>query len=535
MKQVAMKVNQSNLVKSLKFSFTNKTSVLGELMQNARRAGATSVNFEFAPETRILRVTDDGCGIDSIETLLTVAESGWDADVVAQEHPFGIGFLSALFACRHITVVSKSGRISVDTDDVLSFNPVNITPVPEWDNVTTITMVAVDLELGRIEHELKRLASAFPIPVIFNGESLTRPHATDSGLEFVNTEIGSVCLAGFDKPNQHNKNYVMYLQGLPIYKSSSYGSFGSPGYHVIHLDSSKFFGRLPDRDELVDKQDVLKQVEAVLRSNVEKRLVEMKSSLSALDFVAYYDIINDWNLLYLLNDVPVIPRHVLREITGYPNCNTENFGDYESRREKPVHRDEILSGRQVVSFDEYMQDEGSALSMYVYKNDFYIYYHCSSNKLDSEHWLHSHIRHLNNENIRIELINQTHEACFDGVWTSLDAVFCEVYRIYVGDNFVEINDDSMFDGSRAIVPKLDASGSVVIQASTFRDEYDFQQSAYDTDEYDFSQFIVANTSSDTSDALKRLLPNFSGCPSLYGKSFVITLDENGLVANVTLA
>ncbi|MBS3964179.1 MAG: ATP-binding protein [Methylomonas sp.] len=535
MKQVAMKVNQSNLVKSLKFSFTNKTTVLGELMQNARRAGATSINFEFAPETRILRVTDNGCGIDSIETLLTVAESGWDADVVAQEHPFGIGFLSALFACRHITVVSKSGRISVDTDDVLSFKPVNITPVPKWDNVTTITMVAVDLELGRIEHELKRLASAFPIPVIFNGESLARPHAMDSGLEFVNTEIGSICLAGFNKPEQHNKSFVMYLQGLPIYKSSSYGSFGSPGHHVIHLDSSKFFGRLPDRDELVDKQDVLKQVEGVLRSQIENRLVEIKATLSALDFVSYYDIINEWNLLYLLNDVPVIPRHVLREIANYPNCNEENFGDHESRLEKPVHRDEILSGRQVVSFDEYMQDEGSALSMYVYKNEFYIYCHSSSNRLDSEHWLLAHIRNLNGEKVSIELINQTHEACFDGVWTSLAAVFCEAYRIYVGDDFVEINDDAMFDGSKAIVPKLDASGSVVTQASTFRDEYDFQQSAYETDEYDFSQFVVANTSADTSEALKRLLPNFSGCPSVFGKSFVIAIDENGRVASVTSA
>jgi len=535
MKQVAMKVNQSNLVKSLKFSFTNKSTVLGELMQNARRAGATSVNFEFAPETKILRVNDDGCGIDSIETLLTVAESGWDADVVAQEHPFGIGFLSALFACRHITVVSKSGRISVNTDDVLSFKPVNITPVPEWDNVTTITMVAVDLELGRIEHELKRLASAFPIPVIFNGESLARPHATDSGLEFVNTEIGSVCLAGFDKPDQHNKNYVMYLQGLPIYKSSSYGSFGSPGYHVIHLDSSKFFGRLPDRDELVDKQDVLKQVEAVLRSNVEKRLVEMKSSLSALDFVAYYDIINDWNLLSLLNDVPVIPRQVLREITDYPNCNDENFGGYECRLENPVHRDEILFGRPVVSFDEYMQDEGSALSMYVYMNEFYIYYHCSSNKLDSEHWLHAHIRNLNGEKVSIELINESHSAYFSGQWACLDAVFCDAYRIHVGNDFVEIDDDSMFDGEKAIVPKKDGSGSVLCQSNSFRDEYDFQQSAYEADEFDFSQFVVANTSSDIAEALKRLLPNFGGCPSLYGNSFVITLDEKGCVASVTAA
>jgi hypothetical protein len=127
--EVAMKVNQANLVRSLKFSFTNSTTVLAELMQNARRAQATQVIFSFNPETKVLQVSDDGCGIESIETLLTVAESGWDAEIVAHEHPFGIGFLSALFACRHISVTSKSGSIAVDTDDVLAFNPVTIQPV----------------------------------------------------------------------------------------------------------------------------------------------------------------------------------------------------------------------------------------------------------------------------------------------------------------------------------------------------------------------------------------------------------------------
>ena len=194
MNTVSMKVNPANLVKGLKFSFTNKTTVLGELMQNARRANATQVLFEFAPETKILRVTDDGCGIDSIETLLTVAESGWDADVVAQEHPFGIGFLSALFACRHLTVVSKGGRISVNTDDVLSFKPVTVSPVTDWDGITVITMLGVDLELKNVQDTLNRLSRGFPIPVSLNDVFLDRPYALDSGLRFVETEIGAIYL-----------------------------------------------------------------------------------------------------------------------------------------------------------------------------------------------------------------------------------------------------------------------------------------------------------------------------------------------------
>ena len=97
MNATTMKVNPANLVNSLRFSFTNSTTVLSELMQNASRAQATHVLFEFMPETQMLRVSDDGGGIDSIETLLSVAESGWDADLIAREHRFWAGlFVSAV-------------------------------------------------------------------------------------------------------------------------------------------------------------------------------------------------------------------------------------------------------------------------------------------------------------------------------------------------------------------------------------------------------------------------------------------------------
>src|SRR5664279_4625534 len=151
MNEVAMKVNQANLVNSLRFSFTNKTNVFSELMQNARRAQATQVNFNFCPKTNVLQISDDGCGIDSIETLLTVAESGWNADLVAQEHPFGLGFLSALFACRHLTVVSKSGCISANTDAVLAFKPVTVSPVTGWNGITSFTLTGVAIDFDTIQ------------------------------------------------------------------------------------------------------------------------------------------------------------------------------------------------------------------------------------------------------------------------------------------------------------------------------------------------------------------------------------------------
>ena len=214
-------------------SVTNSTTVLSELMQNARRAQASQINFNFCPETKTLQISDDGCGIESIESLLAVAESGWDAELIAQEHCFGIGFLSALFACRHISVISKSGSIDVDTDAILAFKPVTILPVQDWDGLTVITLFGMDLDSGNILSALRRFASGFPIPVIFNGEVLERTAALDCGLDFIPTEVGHMHLIGFDKPGNGDYEFDVYLQGLPIYKSHSYSR--NPQYHAYRL------------------------------------------------------------------------------------------------------------------------------------------------------------------------------------------------------------------------------------------------------------------------------------------------------------
>jgi len=532
-KEVAMKVNQANLVRSLKFSFTNKTTVLGELMQNARRAKATQVLFEFAPETKMLRVTDNGCGIDSIETLLTVAESGWDAEVVAQEHPFGIGFLSALFACRHLTVVSKSGCISADTGDVLAFKPVTVTPVTDWDGITSLTMTGVAIDLATIQDTLKRLACGFPIPVALNEIFLDRQHALDSGLRFVDTEIGAVYCVGADEPSGFCNEFEVYLQGLPIYRSLH--AYGVRNRHVLHLDSSRFYARLPDRDKLIDETDAVKRVQSVLRREIEQHLLMLKATVSATEFVLFYEIMKQWDLLRLLNDVPVIPHHALREFDDYPNCDTDNYGTFTSKLSKPLTRSEV-EAREIVDIDESIQEFGAALYMFARQRDALIY----QGGLDTGHWLHSMIRNLNDEKLSIELVNETHSALFEGDWISVYVRFCDAYRIRVGNDLVEITGDAFYQGEEhggdVIVPKGDASGYVLKQLSSYRSEYeDFQESTHESDMAAFSAFVVANTASDPAEAMQRLLPGFSGCPALYGKSFVITLNESGRVASISAA
>ena len=533
MKQVAMKVNQANLVKSLKFSFTQKITVVSELMQNARRANATQVSFEFAPETKILRVSDNGCGIESIETLLTVAESGWDAEVVANEHPFGIGFLSALFACHHLTVQSKSWRFSVNTEQVLSFKPITVEPVTDWDGKTHITLLGVDFDAQSFKSTLEGLAKGFPIPVLFNGEHLDRNHALGSELDFVDTELGQIYLIGLDKPGNAEYAFDVYLQGLPIYKSQSYSRYA----HVVHLDSARFYARLPDRDKLIDEAEVVKAINAALKQEIEKRLLILKSTLSAEDFVQYFEMMRYWELLSLLNDVEILPQQAIRQFDSYPVCDTELFGSFKSFPEKLVSRTEIESGQvEIVDIDDDIQSEGAARFMFAWMRDSLIY----TGNLHAGHWIHSQLRYLNDEEMTIELLNESHTSQFQGAWVWVNVVFCDGYRITIGSDVVEITHLAIYQGNengdQVIMPKADCSAAVIEQVATFRSEIDeYQEAIHDADMEAFSAFVVANIASDPADAMKRLLPDFSGCPSLYGKAFVVNLDEKGQVASVAAA
>ena len=128
MQSVQLKVNEEKLVKHLRLSFSNATTVLGELMQNARRAHATQVAFDYDEAAGRLSVTDDGCGIADMQMLVSIADSGWDAETLRTEHPFGMGFLAAVYAAEHLTVESRGARIDCDTERLLAFEPVRVEP-----------------------------------------------------------------------------------------------------------------------------------------------------------------------------------------------------------------------------------------------------------------------------------------------------------------------------------------------------------------------------------------------------------------------
>ena len=85
MRTLRLKTNQHSLIANLRHAF-NQGSMLGELLQNARRAQASAIHITVNQDS--LTITDDGIGITDLQTLLFIAESGWDQQLQARENAF---------------------------------------------------------------------------------------------------------------------------------------------------------------------------------------------------------------------------------------------------------------------------------------------------------------------------------------------------------------------------------------------------------------------------------------------------------------
>lgn len=555
---ICLEINQTNLLKALRHSFSNRTTVLGELMQNARRAGASKINIDYYENLAMLSVIDDGCGIADTKALLTVAESGWDEMVQTTEHPFGMGFLSALYACREFSVVSQFGQLRGTAENALSFRQLNLDTNFKWDGVsniwnglTKVTLEGFIIDKEDIEATLLKLAEGFPIPVFYNGMELPRPASmgvmSSIGLDFDECEIGFVHLRSStnkDSVPLASDSIKVFLQGLPIYHRGLFQP-KTEYCHIVHLSSAKFVARMPDRDKLVDEAEVVKTLRQVVNSLARQRLIILKGTMLATEFLDCFEEIKFWGCLDLLNDIDRVPKQALKKLTSYPVCDSQMFGDFMENLQHTLTRSEIERGDiKIARIDDYMQSDGATRYLYAWKKDFLVY----QDNLDPDHWLHGHIRHLSEEALSLEFIGEELKVYFDGVCVSVAVSFFDNYRIALGDDSVLIDDHACYLGENyshcpgsdlentVIVPRPVRSADVLMQISDYYDEFDtFQQSAFDEDCDAFAAFLAANTTTDPSEALGRLLPSFIGCPLVYGKSFFVKLDKTGLVENITAA
>ncbi|MDR6709306.1 hypothetical protein J2X73_003695 [Novosphingobium sp. 1748] len=152
---------------------------LHELLQNARRAGASAIEIELEDSHGIpvLTICDNGRGIDDPQNLLTLGQSGWDPVIAAREDPAGMGIFS--LAGRHVSVRSWSRAAQAGWQ----------VTVPEngWEGQMPLALEPADIKNGTqfrvslppawaqgVDDAVKQAALHYPLPVLYRGEGVKR-------------------------------------------------------------------------------------------------------------------------------------------------------------------------------------------------------------------------------------------------------------------------------------------------------------------------------------------------------------------------
>ena len=151
-------VNQRLLTKADRFFTGTLNGRIIELLQNARRAGATKVSI--TNKDGWVTVKDNGQGISDFAKLLDLGGSGWDEVCEESEDPAGVGIFCLM--PREVTIRSKRKMISI-IEDSWTGAPIEVLDDPQ--PVRKGTILSFQDELWE--------ASQVDINAVFSGMQVT--------------------------------------------------------------------------------------------------------------------------------------------------------------------------------------------------------------------------------------------------------------------------------------------------------------------------------------------------------------------------
>ena len=123
---ICAKVNPRLLSKADRLFTGTVEGRIIEILQNARRAGASEVRI--ANEKGFVIVQDNGSGIADFQKLLDLGSSGWDERMEAGEDPAGVGLFS--LAPREVIITSGNRQIIIEKDGWTG-KPIKVTAIPQ--------------------------------------------------------------------------------------------------------------------------------------------------------------------------------------------------------------------------------------------------------------------------------------------------------------------------------------------------------------------------------------------------------------------
>ncbi len=513
--QIQVRINEEGALRNQRYAFTDRFTLVSELFQNARRAGAAYIEVDYDAGTQVLVVQDDGGGLDDFQKLLSFHESGWDDATSAEERPFGVGFSKCLYAATRCIVASGHQRVDIDTAAALSKASIDVESMAEAVSGTRIELHGVELpDLG---NRIETLCLGFPVEVLFNGKPLVRRFAA-ANLATMSSPIGTVHLTG-TRDGKVSYNALVFLQGFCVIKPN-YWSLDE--VNVVHLDSRQFMARLPDRDKLIDEDVQKKRIDAELAACWRQTLEVAKTQLSPERFVAiYYEAMRAWGQLDLLNDLDVLPVELFDEIVDYPIQDDDR--SYVRQVAVAPSRQAVESGAVTLVSLDWLVDDNAARWMLARAKGYLIFDWIG---LSSNHWAWRYVRFLDQETVHVEAVSEQIRVQLEGRWVWPTVVLCDSVILRSAKDVAEITDAGVCHEDVIYIPAGETSGEAVRQASSFIDENDqFLASDLDADRDALADLIRRLRSVDPVQTLDSLLQELRlGCyPLLHGKAFQVTV------------
>lgn len=171
METVQAKVSKRLLSKADRLFTGTLDGRIIEILQNARRAGATEVTI--TNEKGLVTVRDNGSGIEDFSKLLDLGDSDWDQAIEEAEDPAGVGIFC--LTPRKVTISSKGKKIVIGKDGWTG-KPIQLTDADDADKGTVLTFADEPWELSIV----KKHAVFSGMKVVVDGKSCPQEPFTSS-------------------------------------------------------------------------------------------------------------------------------------------------------------------------------------------------------------------------------------------------------------------------------------------------------------------------------------------------------------------
>ncbi|MFK0207941.1 hypothetical protein [Agrobacterium sp. NPDC090283] len=264
--------------------------ILNELLQNARRAGATKVVIDQIDGPRFgkaVRIADNGAGLEDPRSLFSLGHSGWSKALSSSEDAAGMGFFA--LANRGTTIIaqrkgtSDSWLIQASADAFHGKQPVNVGPGP--DNHKGVTVIVPETASENIAGAVQHAARFYPVAVEFNGEIM--PSSDFLGEAEHIEEWRGIRIGVFSRNpgryNFDNANFHGVTLGMPLpeLRQSWHRSFFA---RVDVVDCAHLKLVLPARKEVVRNEMFDALLEAIDRIYFRLTAASGPHSLSFKDY-----------------------------------------------------------------------------------------------------------------------------------------------------------------------------------------------------------------------------------------------------------